>query len=100
MYTQISPEEAKDLQNKGNLIIDVRETNEYAAGHIAGAKNAPLSALEESIALVSPDKNAPILIYCQSGRRSKIASSALVELGYTAVYEFGGIIDWPYEIVQ
>jgi rhodanese-related sulfurtransferase len=45
-----------------------------------------------------PDKDMMYLIYCRSGRRSKLAAEILVELGYTNIKEFGGIIDWPYEI--
>ncbi len=100
MYTEISPEQAKKMQDQGNLIIDVREPDEYAAGHIEAAVNVPLSSLESGIISVAPAKDTTLLIHCQSGRRSKIAADMLVKMGYTNIYEFGGIIDWPYGVVQ
>ena len=60
----------------------------------------PEYEIEAKAESLLPDKNQLILVYCRSGRRSKIASEALVKLGYTNVKEFGGIIDWPYEIVK
>ena len=45
-----------------------------------------------------PDKGQQILAYCRSGRQSKLAAEILVELGYTNINQFGGIIDWPYEV--
>ena len=81
------------------LIVDVREQAEYDAGHIVGAVLLPLGEIdEESAAQVIPEKETVALVYCRSGRRSKEASEKLAELGYTNIYEFGGIITWPYEV--
>ena len=101
-YEQISAEEAKAIMDaeKDHIIIDARTEEEFAAGHIAGAILIPEYEIAARAESELPDKDALILVYCRSGRRSKIASEELVKLGYTNVKEFGGIIDWPYEIVQ
>ena len=80
--------------------IDVRTDEEFAQGHIEDAILIPEYEVAERAENELPDKDALILVYCRSGRRSKIASEELVKLGYTNVKEFGGIIDWPYEIVE
>ena len=100
IYKQISAEEAKNIMDSGekHIILDVREQNEYDAGHIPGAILIPYTEIEGKANDMLPDKNATILVYCRSGRRSKIASESLAKLGYTNVKEFGGINDWPYEI--
>lgn len=101
-YEQITPEQAKKLMDTESdyIIIDARTQEEFAAGHIEGAILIPEYEIAERAEGELPDKNALILVYCRSGRRSKIASEALVALGYTNVKEFGGIIDWKYEIVK
>ena len=101
-YEQISPEEAKVLMESepGYVIIDARTEKEFAQGHIEGAILIPEYEIASRAEHELPDKDALILVYCRSGRRSKIASAELVKLGYTNVKEFGGIIDWPYETVQ
>lgn len=101
-YQQISQEEAKELMDSQELIIlDVREQSEYDSGHIPGAVLLPVGSIDQdTAAAVIPDKDSTVLVYCRSGNRSKTASAALAELGYTAVYEFGGINTWPYEIVK
>lgn len=98
-YRQISQEEAKKMMDTQEVIIlDVREQDEYDSGHIPGAVLLPVGAIDEdTAAAVIPAKDATVLVYCRSGNRSKTASSALAELGYTNVYEFGGIKTWPYE---
>ena len=98
-YQQITAQEAKQLMDteQGYIIIDARTEEEFAEGHIAGAILIPEYEIAERAEAELPDKDALILVYCRSGRRSKIASEALVNLGYTNVKEFGGIIDWPYE---
>ena len=80
------------------LLIDVREKEEYAEGHIEGALLIPYDEIEESAGSLLADKQQTILIYCRSGRRSAIAARTLSDLGYTDVKDFGGIIDWPYDI--
>ena len=94
-YEQISAAEAKSLMDSetGYAIIDARTQEEFDAGHIEGSIMIPEYEIEEKAESLLPDKDQLILVYCRSGRRSKIASAALVELGYTNVKEFGGIID-------
>ena len=100
VYMNITAEEAKEIMDteEGYIILDVREQEEYDAGHIPGAILIPYTQIEEKAEEVLTDKDQLILVYCRSGRRSKIAAEALVELGYTNIKEFGGIIDWPYEV--
>ena len=101
-YEQITGDDAKALMDseKDYIIIDARTQSEYDAGHISGAILIPEYEISERAEMELPDKNQLILVYCRSGRRSKIAAQALVELGYTNVKEFGGIIDWKYDIVK
>ena len=101
-YEQITPEQAKSIMDTESeyIIIDARTAEEFAEGHIEGAVLLDHVDVKSKAHVVLPDKNALILVYCRSGRRSKIASEELVKLGYTNVKEFGGIIDWPYEIVK
>ena len=98
-YQQISQEEAKEMMDTQEVIIlDVREQDEYDSGHIPGAVLLPVGSIDEDTATeVIPEKDSTVLVYCRSGNRSKTASSALAELGYTNIYEFGGINTWPYE---
>jgi rhodanese-related sulfurtransferase len=101
-YEQITQQQAKEIMDteKDYIIIDARTDEEFAEGHIEGAIVIPEYEISFRAENELPDKNALILVYCRSGRRSKIASEELVKLGYTNVKEFGGIIDWPYEIVK
>ncbi|MBE6778413.1 MAG: rhodanese-like domain-containing protein [Ruminococcaceae bacterium] len=101
-YEQISAEEAKEIMDteKEYIIIDARTESEFAEGHIEGAILIPEYEIAARAEKELPDKDALLLVYCRSGRRSKLASEELVKLGYTNVKEFGGIIDWPYEIVK
>lgn len=101
-YQQISQEEAKEMMDSQEvLILDVREQDEYDSGHIPGAVLLPVGSItEESAAEVIPEKDATVLVYCRSGNRSKTAAKALAELGYTGIYEFGGITTWPYDVEQ
>ena len=101
-YEQISQEEAKKIMDEETdyVIIDARTEEEFAEGHIEGAILIPEYEIADRAEDEIPDKDALILVYCRSGRRSKIASEELVKLGYANVKEFGGIIDWKYEIVK
>ena len=101
-YEQISGAEAKALMDSesGYIIIDARTQSEYDEGHITGAILIPEYEIADRAEKELPDKNQLILVYCRSGRRSKIAAEELVKLGYTNVKEFGGIIDWEYETVK
>ena len=100
VYMNITAEEAKQIMDseEGYIILDVRTQEEYDQGHIPGAILISHEEIAEKAEDVLTDKNQLILVYCRSGRRSKIAAEALVELGYTNIKEFGGIIDWPYEV--
>lgn len=100
MYEQITAEEAKMIMDSGeeHIILDTREQDEFNEGHIPNAILIPYTEIENKAEEMLPDKNKLILVYCRSGRRSKIAAENLVKLGYTNVKEFGGIIDWPYEV--
>ena len=101
-YEQITAEQAKTIMDteKDYVIIDARTEEEFAEGHIENAILIPEYEIANRAENELPDKEQLILVYCRSGRRSKIASEELVKLGYTNVKEFGGIIDWPYDIVK
>lgn len=99
-YKKITAEEAKEMMDTQEVIIlDVRTQAEYDEGHIEGALLIPNTELEDKAETLLPDKDKTILVYCRSGNRSETASRLLVDMGYSAVYDFGGIIDWPYETV-
>ena len=100
VYMNITAEEAKQIMDseEGYIILDTRTQEEYDAGHIPGAIVISHDEIEEKAEQLLPHKDQLILVYCRSGRRSKIAAEALVELGYTNIKEFGGILDWPYEV--
>ena len=100
VYVNITAEEAKEIMDteEGYIILDVRTQEEYEQGHIPGAIVISHEEIAEKAEKVLTDKDQLILVYCRSGRRSKIAAEALVELGYTNIKEFGGISDWPYEV--
>ena len=100
VYVNITAEEAKQIMDteEGYIILDARTQEEYDEGHIPGAILIPYTQIGEKANEMLPDKDQLILVYCRSGRRSKIAAEALAELGYTNIKEFGGIIDWPYEV--
>ena len=100
MYEQITAEEAKKIMDSEDkfTILDVREQEEYDEGHIPGAVLIPYTSIDSEAEKILTDKEGLILVYCRSGRRSKIAAESLAKLGYTDIKEFGGIIDWPYEV--
>lgn len=100
-YQTITASEAKELMETldSYTIVDVRTVEEYNEGYIEGAILLPDYEVSAKASEVLKDPSANILVYCRSGRRSKLAAQALVDLGYTNVYDFGGIIDWPYETV-
>lgn len=99
-YTQISQEEAREMMDTQEvLVLDVREQDEYDSGHIPDAVLLPVGTItEDTAAEIIPEKDATVLVYCRSGNRSKTAAQALADLGYTHIYEFGGISTWPYEV--
>ena len=99
-YHQITQEAAKDMMDTQEVIVlDVREQDEFDAGHIPGAVLLPVGTItKDTAAAVIPELDSLVLVYCRSGNRSKTASKALADLGYSNVYEFGGINTWPYEV--
>lgn len=98
---KISAEEAKSMMDQGGVIIlDVRTQEEFDQGHIRDAILLPDDQILEKAESLLSDKEATILVYCRSGNRSAQARKALIDLGYTKVYDFGGIINWPYELVK
>ena len=99
-YNQISMNEAIAMMEKEEdyIILDVRTPEEFAEKHIPGALNVPNESIGTEEIKELPNKDQLILVYCRSGNRSKQASEKLVALGYTNVYEFGGINDWPGEV--
>ena len=99
-YYQIPQDEAKRIMDEESdyIIVDAREQSEYDEGHIKGAIVIPYTEIEQKAEELLPNKTQLILVYCRSGRRSKIAAQSLANMGYKNVKEFGGIIDWQYEI--
>ena len=100
VYMNISAQEAKEIMDttEGYIILDVRTQEEYDESHIPNAILIPDTEIAEKAEEILTDKDQMLLVYCRSGRRSKLAAETLVELGYTNIREFGGIIDWPYEV--
>ena len=101
-YHTISAKDAKEMLDSGAAVtvLDVREQYEYDSGHIPGAVLLPSGSVKEKAAETLPDKDATIFVYCRSGSRSGAASRTLVSLGYTQVYDLGGISSWPYDVVM
>lgn len=99
-FTRIGMDEAKaHLEADDDIIlVDVRTADEFSLMRIPNSISIPLDELEESIAIIIPNKDQKIFVYCQSGNRSQTASQILVDLGYTNVYEIGGILDWAGDI--
>lgn len=101
-YKRISAEDAKKMldENPDAVLLDVRTDSEYKEQHIEGALLIPDYEIEDKAAEELPEKDALILVYCRSGNRSKTASKTLISMGYTNVYDFGGINSWPYDVVK
>ena len=100
-YQKISAEEAYEMMaSQEVVVVDVRTQEEYNGGHIENAVLVPNESIGSEMPEVLPDKEATLLVYCRSGRRSKGAAEKLLALGYQSVYDFGGVIDWPYELVK
>ena len=100
-YQKISAEEAYEMMaSQEVVVVDVRTREEYDGGHIENAVLVPNESIGSEMPEALPDKEATLLVYCRSGRRSKDAAQKLLALGYQSVYDFGGVIDWPYELVK
>ena len=100
-YHKINAADALAMMEEDDMVIvlDVREQSEYDSGHIKGATLLPSGSVKDKAAEVLPDKDATIIVYCRSGSRSGAASRTLVSLGYTNVYDLGGLTSWPYDVV-
>lgn len=100
-YKKITPEDAKARIDSADeiIIIDVRTEEEFNAEHIPNSILIPNETITDKTPDLLPDLDAEILIYCRSGNRSAQAAKKLLAIGYTNVYDFGGIIDWPYDTV-
>lgn len=101
----LSPQDAKAKMDSGEAltIVDVREPDEYAGGHIPNAVNISLGTITgtaNGTVKGLPDKSAAIMVYCRTGKRSRKAAEKLVSLGYTQIMDIGGITSWPYETVK
>jgi len=83
-------------QSDDFILLDVRTQAEFRERHIDGAISIPLPELSQRAPDELPDKDAVILLYCQTGRRSALAAEQLAALGYTSIYDFGGIANWPH----
>lgn len=101
-YVKISAKEAKEIidTERNIIILDVRREDEYQTGHIEDAVCIPNEVISNQAESLLPDKEQEILVYCRSGNRSRQAANKLLDLGFTNVKDFGGIIDWPYEITK
>lgn len=101
-YNKITSEEAKSIidTEEDVIILDVRTKEEFDDGHIENALLLPNTEIKDKVEELIPDKDAKILVYCRSGNRSASATKDILELGYTDVSDFGGIIDWEYETVN
>lgn len=102
VYMTITAKEAKEFMDSAEdyVLLDVREEDEFASGHLEGAVLIPYGSIAERAEAELPDRQQTILVYCRSGHRSAIAAESLAKLGYTDVRDFGGIMDWPYEVVK
>jgi phage shock protein E len=100
-YKKITDEQAKEMMNQNTniIILDVRTEEEFDTGHIEGAKLISYDKIAEKEEIKLLDKSSTILVYCRTGRRSALATKTLIELGFTNVYDFGGMNDWQYDIV-
>ena len=101
-YVKITPQEAKRIMDSGKpyILVDVRTDSEYKENHIQGAVLIPDYSIAGNAESALPDKNEVILVYCRSGGRSANAAKILIDLGYTNVFDFGGILSWPYETIS
>lgn len=98
---RLTPAQAKQkMESEPVTILDVRQPQEFAQGHIPGAINLPNETIAHTALVTLSDEDAVLLVYCRSGHRSAQAANKLVQLGYNHVYDFGGLLQWPYETVR
>jgi phage shock protein E len=99
----IAPDKAKALldADKGIVLLDVRTSSEFSGGHIKGALLIPYDEIDAAkAAKLIPSKDSKVIVYCRSGRRSALAAKTLIDLGYSKVWDLGGILSWPYGVVN
>lgn len=101
-YATLTPQQAKERldKEKNIIILDVRTPTEYTEGHLPNNILIPFNDLEKKASKKLPDKDNPIFVYCARGDKSRAASKKLVFLGYTKIFNIGGINEWPYEIIK
>lgn len=101
-YRTLTAQEAKARMDSGDsiVVLDVRTQAEFEENHIEGAVLIPNETIISEPPAELPDKDAEILIYCRSGNRSRQAAEKLIGMGYSNVYDFGGINSWPYDAVS
>lgn len=100
-YAKVTPETAKKMMAEGVVVIDVREPQEFAEGHVQGAVNVPLSTFHPGMRLeAAPDFNQKVLVQCRSGVRVERAAKILIESGYKHIYNMYGTMQWQYELVR
>ena len=101
-YRRISMDEAVAMMKRENgyIILDVRTPEEFAEKHIPNAINVPNENIGTDGISELPDRDQLIMVYCRSGRRSKIAADIFVKAGFNSVFDFGGINDWPYRMTR
>ena len=98
---KITATQAKEIIAGGDaIVLDVRSPEEFAQGYIEGAISMPVDEIEALVPALITDKNQVILVYCRAGNRSNIAALALSDMGFTQVFDFGGILDWYGVIVE
>ncbi|MCM8625335.1 rhodanese-like domain-containing protein [Accumulibacter sp.] len=92
----VSPTEATMLINRENAqLIDIREPNEYVAGHLCDSRNIPAGSIEERAGELETFRDRPLILVCQSGARSSAACAKLVKLGFSRVHTLdGGVAAW------
>ena len=102
VYTKISAKQAKDMMDRGDpyILLDVRTEEEFREKRISGAILIPNTEIRNRAKAELPDKDSVIFVYCRSGGRSAGAAHELVAMGYTRVFDIGGIMNWPYDTVN
>jgi phage shock protein E len=98
----ISPVQARELlaQDRSAILLDVRTPEEHREASIPGNRLLPLQELSLRRRELPGDLNTPLILYCRSGARSAQAAELLIRFGYRRVYNLGGILSWPYELVR
>ena len=100
-YGEITFEKAKEILDGGGVLLDVREESEFAQGHADGAELLAVDDItDETAERVIPEKATPVVTYCRSGNRARLAAERLTEMGYENVYTVGSIVGWQYGIVH